>query len=121
MSEFKKGDRLRVTTEVEVVDPTPIHRNGLTALRAILDGGVVDVVITPSSSIQKIEPPVETFQPGDRIRRKLTDGWTLPYEITVADGGYLHHHGNGEVTWTPGPARFTSRSYEKVNLAEVPF
>lgn len=72
-------------------------------------------------TVEKVEPPVVVFKPGDRIRRKLTNGWDIPYEITVADEGYLQHHSGGRVVWRGTRLEFTSEDFEKVHLAEVPF
>ena len=78
MSNYKpqKGDRVRVTTEVEVIDDrvTSVATvpNGLDVrgYRALHKG--IEVVIPADSCIEKIEPPVEVFKPGDVVRSKDT-------------------------------------------------
>jgi hypothetical protein len=122
-ADIKAGDRLRVTTEVEVLDPAPIRWNGLTGLRASLDGEAVRVVIAPSVSVEKIEPPVEAFQPGDFVKNRA--GGRLYY---LGTNQYLRLHETEGTLGTNCPygvgytrGFFTSEFFEKVNLEERPF
>lgn len=63
-------------------------------------------------SVEKIEPPVVTFKSGDRLRRK---GGGIPYEVTLACGGYIQHFEDVESEWYNNDGTiFTPEHYEKV-------
>lgn len=100
-----KGDRVRVVLEGEV---------GLvTDGWVYLDGA--SVPIERAISVEKLEPPVVKFGPGDTVRNKTFGG--LLY--TLGDDGYFAHRDN---EWCHGGQDyFDSRHYEKVNLVATPF
>ena len=104
------GDRVRVTIEGEVT---------ATGTR---DGHHFDIadgfVYTHAEgvTVEKVEPPVEVFKPGDFVRRE-SDGAILH----LAENGWLNMTNNRfyespEVTG----GYFTSERYEKVELHEAP-
>jgi hypothetical protein len=114
------GDRVRLTIEgaVEKVWSELDHTDhGLT-----IDGevyGSSKVERCHVEVIEKAKPPVVTFQPGDRLRRKH---WPNPYEVTLGDDGYLHHC-SGRVTYSQyGGERgfFNPENFDKVELHEAP-
>ena len=106
-----KGDRVRVVLEGEV---TSEGRPG-TFWISVADRYGWDNHINPEAehvvSIEKIEPPVETFGPGDTVRHKRFQG--LVYSIG-RDGYYAHQ----AQVWRPGVPgdEFTSESYERVEF-----
>ena len=112
----RTGDRVRVVLEGEVGLLSP-RRRGFDI------GGSGGNHIYPDAghviSIEKLEPPVTVFKPGDRLRRK--DGWD--YEVTIADDGYLQHFEGGSVRYYPGYSHdeFTSERYDKLEFIEPPF
>jgi hypothetical protein len=117
MTEFKKGDRVRVTFDGAVTDaPTFVKR-----LRVTTDdhkyGVRGSLAWVEVEHVEKIEPPVEVFKPGDRLRRK---GWEGAYEITLGSEGYLQHLTSGGVsysTYTASPREFfNSENFDKVDL-----
>lgn len=113
MSEIKKGDRVRFTGEGVV--------------RSVCDGDTLDVEngagefigwLLPDVdgvTVEKIEPPVETFRPGDYVRSKGEPG--SPIRLLTVDGWVnletLKHCGDTRI-------KFTSETYERVNLVEPP-
>lgn len=104
MSEVKVGDRVRVVLEgtvgftwagnFELLDPTG-------EVRCSLHPGARHVV-----SVEVLPPPVETFGPGDVVRRK--DSGAI---YTVGKNGYYHH---GSTSVVLGEGLFTSERYERV-------
>lgn len=117
MSDYrpKEGDRVRVVMEGTIGE---VWHSGLFRLHP--DNEATEFTVSPDRakgfnlSIEKIEPPVETFKPGDVVVRK---GSNLQRLIT--DDGWVAF-GPG---WSfPGthmdePGRVhTSEHYEKVNL-----
>lgn len=131
-------------TEMELIEPEPVYDiNPGDRFRFTVEGvyedsggkggvnvGTYDATrdfdVTSSGddtvTIEKIEPPVVTFGPGDVVRRKR-DG----APILLADRGYVylrggargHYYGYDEMSYPL--ASFTSERYERVELAEVPF
>lgn len=115
MSEFKFGDRVRVTLEGQVVFQSATY------LTLQADGGGNHSIYMErdSAHVEKIEPPVEVFKPGDVVRDK--DKPELIYALgadgymrvgkgsSFCGGGWPHYDYGGEV--------FTSKRYEKVNLS----
>lgn len=109
-----KGDRVRVVLEGEV-DST--FANGDFDLgRSIGWTNSIRPTDETVVSIEKIEPPVEVFKPGDVVRSKANPG--LLYSI--GRDGYLSHSLHEFFGWYPTGAThreaFTSRYYEKVSL-----
>lgn len=112
--EFKVGDRVRLTLEGTV-------KNTFTtgAVQVTWQG---PLTVFESEQVEKIEPAVEPFQPGDFVR-EVSSGQVF----YVAKGGY--------VQVKPWPASFvefhngdiendlpsTTGEYERVEYAEVPF
>lgn len=99
------GDRVRVTFEGDYLDGVIkagpsfwIYRNGISAIR----------------SIEKIEPPVEVFEPGDTVRSK--SGGFL---YSIGSDGYFSHPARHFFEWGYGigEKHFTSKDYERVNLS----
>lgn len=121
MSDYKPkvGDRVRVVLEGEVTDTAG---GSVTISDRALRGS--DPVFWCSStvaddakflvSVEKVEPPVEFFKPGDVVRDTRngmlyalsTEGY-----IYLKDGEFVRKY-NGE--YSGGP--FTSKNCEKVNL-----
>lgn len=118
MSRIKVGDHYKITIEGKWQGQYATSTAELAGM--VLDGGF-DPDETDEVSVEKIEPPVETFKPGDRLRRKAFGG----YEITLADEGYLQHLSSGvsfhNYTPSSSPEFFNSEKFERVDLAEVPF
>lgn len=110
MTEFKEGDQLRVTMEVEYVGETDTWLD--------VKGTAIEKKFV--TSIEKIEPPVEAFGPGDVVRSVHKFPAGNLYAIT--DRGFVRLSGSG---WTGAPngtevafdtSEFTSEHYEKVTL-----
>lgn len=114
MSNYKpqKGDRVRVVLEDEV---RGVESDGFVV------GDAADAnYIQPSAehvvSIEKIEPPVEVFKPGDVVRAK----WNDSFLYSLGRDGYFSH---SSALWFPyensitQEKDFTSRAYERVELA----
>ena len=100
-----KGDRVRVVYEGEAQDPDDlgfsISEEGLGSVPFFFaDAGLV--------SVEKIEPPVEVFKPGDVVRGKV-----FGHVFTIADDGYVSHSTGA---FRPGYNEFNSVGYEKVSL-----
>jgi hypothetical protein len=108
----KKGDRVRVVLEGEVGWVGGSHFEFVNGADYIGHKDGKNTV-----SIEKIEPPVEVFKPGDVVRHKgnedghwfaiAEDGWLI-----VGPGWRIKHH------FTKGdPSKeFTSDVFEKVGL-----
>lgn len=80
-----EGDRVRVVMEGEVTwTSSESGRFTLESQNTVLPRAEHVV------SIEKLEPPVRVFKPGDRLRRKSG----APYEITLTDTGYVQHVSN---------------------------
>lgn len=104
------GDRVRVVMEFDATADGSdcICTNGGPVALEYLDSPIV-------VSVEKIEPPVEVFKPGDRLRR--LEGWN--YEITLGDEGFFQHFNTGKVSFyrydgSSGAKSFTSERYELV-------
>lgn len=117
MTDVKKGDRVRITFEGEADEYLAgitygTHEAGDRNFEVRSDEG--DTV-----TIEKIEPPVEVFGPGDLLRT-THDG--PPAYYYLAENGYVRLVGGGYGNVTPfyeydeGDV-FTSKEYEKVDLA----
>lgn len=99
-----KGDRVRVVLEGEVkhvYSDGDLHIESAKYYKTeVPREGII--------SIEKIEPPVEVFKPGDVVRGKV-----FGHVFTIADDGYVSHSTGA---FRPGYNEFTSRGYEKVSL-----
>lgn len=122
--DIQVGDKVRITIEDVVIK---VERSGRTVYLKneaeddlwfdLDEGNVASVEV-----VEKAKPPVVTFKPGDRLRRK---GWApIGYEITLADDGYLLHHVSGKVQYSKygpnGAEWFNSENFDKVELHEAP-
>lgn len=110
MSDHKPrpGDRVRVTTEGEVswVSAAGAFEVGRDDQAVYFKPGNQPSVV----SIEKIEPPVTVFKPGQTVRGKRSG---LLYSL--GEGGFWSHTYN-KFYQTGGDPRFTSKSYELVDL-----
>ena len=97
----KKGDYVRVTIEGEV--------EGVSGRHGWFGVGGQEVYFDGDFTVEKIAPPVETFKPGDVVRRK--DDVVI---FTISRAGYIRHD---EGVYYPVMSSFTSENYEKVNLS----
>lgn len=105
--DIKKGDRVKVTIEGEVsyVGETwlTINHNHDVAYKE------------PGAMVEKIEPPVEVFKPGDVVRVR---GWEGEGGLLhLAHGGYINEYHTlfqRDREWME--KEFTSERYEKVDL-----
>ena len=107
-----EGDRVRVVLE-GVADDIRYERfriGGGTLFANIIDPNKDHVV-----SVEKLEPPVTVFKPGDTVRNKKLH----EYIYTVAENGYYDHY--AACVFTDGEELFTSRDYELVELVPKPF
>ena len=109
----KVGDRVRVVLEGVVKEE--INTFGI---KMDNDAGqwLAELYIDrPGVTVEKIEPPVETFGPGDVVRDR-----SIPkYTYYIGRDGYLDIYNKG--LWNEGGGTFTSEHYEKVSLHESPF
>ncbi|HET6917268.1 MAG TPA: hypothetical protein VFH56_14335 [Acidimicrobiales bacterium] len=114
MSEkFEVGDRVRVTIETTVTDADTADcictRSGrLTGI------DILDYVVKDGGTVEKIEPPVETFGPGTYVRHKAA----TDMKFLVLDNGYVDLQNN--LCWRDCTDSFTSKDYERIEMAEVP-
>lgn len=120
-TDIKRGDRVRVVIEDTV---SRISANGTIYLENDVPGEG-EMWVNPSDSnvvsVEKIEPPVEAFGPGDILRRKV-DGSHIVLGVT----GYTYLLTGGHYPYGAGGGNrslgfFTSERFEKVELVEKPF
>lgn len=114
MSNYKpqKGDRVRVVLEDEV---RGVESDGFVVGDAA-DANYIQPGAEHVVSIEKIEPPVEVFKPGDVVRSK--DHPELVYLLDGEDGYSVFQYGKGGLVYHgANNRRFTSRRYERVELA----
>lgn len=118
MSDIKAGDRIKVTKEFEVT--VRYAARSYQGFDVTYDDGSTSPSINVGRDgvvrVEKIEPPVEVFKPGDRLRRK---GWgDAAFEITLSEDGYLQHFVTGRTAYyaydANNPTEFSSKDYEKV-------
>lgn len=114
MSEEKyrpvKGDRVRVVLEGEVVEA--LSSTTFTVGEAGTWENLINQEREHVVSVEKIEPPVEVFGPGDTVRSRFYPN--LVYSIGD-DGCYAHHARE----WRPAgedDSYFTSATHERVEL-----
>lgn len=116
MAKIKPGDWYRITIEGQWdADESAIATKGLASL---VHG---DDFLTDDSDIvtvEKIEPPVEIFRPGDVVRSR-----ELPTTIlALSKKGYTYVGANNRGLFlryergSRSPEEFTSEDYEKVSL-----
>ena len=123
MNEFRTGDRVRIVLETEVVGK---RREGRTIyVKANGDDELWFDLDQDDITIEKLPPPVVTFKPGDRLRRKGYGAFA--YEITLADEGYLQHFAASGVEYNSynsysgtGREFFNSDNFDLVKLYEPP-
>lgn len=116
MTDYKpqKGDRVRVVLEGGEVrrsvedDSWVIEFDDNTYITEVNDGAPFLV------SIEKIEPPVVTFKPGDVVRSKRNPKWLY----TIGQRGYTQHTDGAYFADGPRACEdvFTSADYELVSL-----
>lgn len=108
MEDLQKGDLVEVSFRGEVTR----ERDEDGDYRLVLDGQGEVVYINPDAEsvtrFQKVEPPIETFVLGDRVRERDTKN-----EYTLGAGGYIAHSDGGR--WFKHNYLFTSLVYELVN------
>lgn len=123
-TDIKVGDRVRVVIEDEVVRCD----GGTIYLKNDVPGEDADMWFASGDpnvvSVEKIEPPVEVFKPGDFVKSK--DGVARVYYITqngyvmishpLAPGASWPHY---EFDHSEDP--FDSTEYTKVEMVEKPF
>ena len=107
----KKGDRVRVVLEGEATYcDTPGFGVGT--------GEYLNFIVPTREhvvSVEKVEPPVEVFGPGDTVRRKNT---RPAYIYSLGHEGYFSHQVNYFREWSSGTnnTEFTSKHYERLDL-----
>ncbi len=107
MGVVKYGDRVKVTVEGLA------HTNGgYTVIHSDSDQWLAEyknIHLGDGVTVEKVEPPVEVFKPGDVVRDKL-----------CGDVRAIGHDGWFNITqgrWYPGSVDdFTSEGHERVNL-----
>lgn len=113
-TDIKAGDRVRVVIEgvVSSAHDTGKFRVSVGGDEGHDEGGSFAWVHPDTATVEKIEPPVEVFKPGDRVRHRHSE-----FEVTVGEDGYLLHHTTGDHSWFPkryDPTQFTSKWYDRV-------
>lgn len=107
----KVGDRVRVVLEGEVqgtmFSSFQVGSDAVSTISNHPSGGLI--------SVEKVEPPVEVFGPGDVVRHKRTGGlYAIPGEpnkvLVLANGKY-----QGRLLEYPSK-NLTSENYERVEL-----
>ena len=119
MSEYRVGDRVRVTFEAEVVgDGAPSsaclcsfeygnhYRGGAKIRETYLRQEGVEV--------EKTDPPVETFKPGDVVRHTAHIYALTPTGFVVLDQGIFYTYGEGGRYQAED---FTSDVFERVDIS----
>jgi len=113
---FARGDRVKVTLEGEVTRVLDIEPGSEEVELRVEHNGRASYVYTDMATVEKVEPPVEVFGPGDVVRDRVYHN--LVYTLG-SDGYYSHRRdvwrANGSPDhWKAGP--FTSESYERVSV-----
>lgn len=109
----QQGDQVCITIEGEVAG---VFTDCVTLKDGVQFNKDQDGIV----SVETLARPPVQFKPGDRLRRKLDDWYSCdPYEVTLGQGGYLHH-GDGDSWQEIGPDTdawlfFNSNNFEKVN------
>jgi len=105
MSEIKKGDWVRLTIEGEV-DEVVYFGSYISTPKVKI--GKYMYSLDERYTVEKTEPPMVTFKPGDRVRSKRTGN-----EFTIGHGGYFSHQRH---FWNGRVATFTSKVFELVDV-----
>lgn len=104
-----RGDRVKVTLDGEVLRVIDIEPGSEEIeLRVESEHGATYVYAHPSA-IEKVEPPVEVFGPGDLVRSK-----EYGFLYAIARDGYLSLEAG---LWAGVKYPFTSERYERVDLS----
>src|SRR5690348_2997757 len=112
----KKGDRVRVVLEGEVYHVTE-GRFGVSDDPSDGRGNIIYPDKGHAVSIEKIEPPVEVFGPGDVVRPRNESYRHLIYLLGANGYSFIDTAPGGHVFHKRDTARkFTSATYEKVDL-----
>jgi hypothetical protein len=112
MGDYKPvaGDRVRVVAEGEV-ESADEHGFTIGPQFPVIYEDDKDLIV----SIEKIDPPVVTFKPGDAVRDSRTKS-----VYSIGRTGYLSHLDGMFYQWAPvgltSPDYFTSRGFDKVDL-----
>jgi hypothetical protein len=101
MATIAQGDRVRITIEGPHIGPD-LEEGPQDNDAFVFSSDAGDIV-----TVEKIEPPVVTFKPGDRVR----DRFCTNIEFTVGRNGYFDHL-NGRVVLSSND--FDSRHFELV-------
>jgi hypothetical protein len=111
VSDFKVGDRVRVTFEAEVVGED-WHPGACLCCRP-KDGPKIreNYLDQPGVTVEVLEPPVEVFKPGDLVRHKH---WGSVYVIKKS--GWVAVGGDRVAESDTPFELFTSKHYERVEL-----
>jgi hypothetical protein len=109
MGNLVKGDRVKVTIEADVTFGSSFGvdlkvGDGIVALRDTTWSGL---------EFEKVEPPVETFKPGDVVRSKAIPEYL--YLLCTEGVVYLPE---GEHYPEQPNTVFTSKGFEKVDLSD---
>lgn len=102
MGNLKKGDRVRVTIESEVAGVASMGLN-------LHDGHTWVNTAKEGVTVEKVEPPVETFKPGDVVRQR----YGFRHVYFVRPKGFTNLTEGKEYDY---PFEFTSEFYERVNF-----
>lgn len=109
-TDIRVGDTVKVTFEAEVIKAGPRE--------LYIDAGKAAGTIWVArehADVEKVEPPVEAFGPGDVVRNPVT-GQTY----TLAQDGWIMHYSGARFTCarTDSPmSQFTSEDFERVDLS----
>ena len=119
MSEFNKGDRVRVVIEGEVAFASSIGTYHVKVGVGEVDMGevYVDPALPDTYAIEKVEPPIVQFGPGDVVRHRLDSGSLR----VLGQSGYIILPGGEEYDYSGAEggftkAEFTSDSFERVEV-----
>ena len=115
MTDIKKGDRVKVTLEGEVLF------QGDRSIEARVEDGRVVEVYAPRSPlataviIEKIEPPVKVFKPGDVVQNSAHVYALTPHGFVVLDDGVFYGYGEGGRYKV---SDFTSETFDRTGIAK---
>lgn len=107
---YRRGDRVKVTLEGEVTRVMDIEPGSETVELRIEHNGRASFVYTDMATVEKVEPPVETFGPGAVVRDKVVHS----ARYAIGNGGYFSFTTN---EWHDDPTDFTTDRYERVEVS----